>query len=419
MKLTQILAAAALAVTAALVTAEAHGIALQDVQAKQRYPWNGLVDIDYTVNNDDGTTLDVDDNLEVMLIDHDATPAVTNRAITFLQAPLPLTAGQHRVTWDANADGVTSRIDNAEFVVTLRHYSEAYMVINVSAGSSGNPDYPVDFLNGAPQGGFNTTEYKTGKIVLRRIHPGSYMAGSPEGGEADRNGARETQHRVALSQPFYIGIFEITQGQYFRVTGKSPSKGWTGGTHPVESVSYKTICDEFMGCLLARCKSRDSSGNYTVPVKGFDLPTDFQWEYACRAGTTKAFNTTNDFDNTSNEEQEAQMKLLGRYKGNTPDGEGHVVVGSYLPNAWGLYDMHGNVWEWCRDWSVEDPSTLKQYRDPQGPATAPEGLANSNRRIRGGAYNAGAGGCRSARMHQFFPDSVDTYLGFRLVRTLP
>ena len=415
MKLAQILAAAALAVTAALVTAEAHGIALQDVQAKQRYPWNGLIDIDYTVNNDDGTTLDVDDNLEVMLIDHDATPAVTNRAITFLQAPLPLTAGQHRVTWDANADGVTSRIDNAEFVVTLRHYSEAYMVIDVSAGSSGNPVYHVDFLNGAPQGGFNTTEYKTGKIVLRRIHPGSYMAGSPEGGEANRNDARETQHRVALSQPFYIGIFEITQGQYFRVTGKSPSK-IAGGTHPVENVSYKTICDEFMGCLLARCKSRDSSGNYTVPVKGFDLPTDFQWEYACRAGTTKAFNTTNDFDNTSNEEQEAQMKLLGRYKGNTPDGEGHVVVGSYLPNAWGLYDMHGNVAESCRDMAfgtfvasdvaVENPITTS-YDKTKGHV------------LRGGYYNQSAANSRSA--YRGNEGNAGAYLGygFRLIAPIP
>lgn len=132
MKLTQTFAAAALAVTAAVVTVEADGITLESVSAKQRYPWNGLVDIDYTITYDNDATLDVDDNLEVMLVDHDVTPAVTNHAITFLQAPLPMTEGSHRITWDANADGVTSRIDKAQFVMRLRHYSEAYMVIDVS-----------------------------------------------------------------------------------------------------------------------------------------------------------------------------------------------------------------------------------------------------------------------------------------------
>ena len=147
MKLTQTFAAAALAVTAAVVTVEADGITLQIDQAKQRYPWNGLVDIDYTITYDNDATLDVDDNLEVMLVDHDVTPAVTNRAITFLQAPLPLTEGTHRVTWDANADDVTNLVNNAEFIVKIRHYSEAYMVIDVSGGSATNC-YPVDFLNG-------------------------------------------------------------------------------------------------------------------------------------------------------------------------------------------------------------------------------------------------------------------------------
>ena len=424
MKFAQTFAAAALAATTAVIGAvEADGVTLESVQARQRYPWNGLVDIDYTITYDDGVTLDVDDNLEVLLVDHDVDPAVTNRAITFLQAPLPMTAGSHRITWDANADKVTNRIDKAEFVIQLKHYSEAYMVIDVSGGSATNC-YPVDFLNGAPQNGFTTDEYKGDKIVLRRIHPGSYIAGSPTA-EANRTAtaAREKQHRVALSQPFYIGIYEVTQKQYENVTGAKPST-YKGDYRPVEMVSYNTIrggnwpttaapgANTFMGMLIQKCKAKDSDGNYTEPVEGFDLPTEFQWEYACRAGTTGAFNTTNAYDNTKSDEQEAQLKLLGRYKSNGGESEYHTIVGSYLPNQWGLYDMHGNVWEWCRDWYQEDATSLKQFTDPKGAASG------SNRVWRGGGWSDAVGSCRSA-YRSTAPSSASEFRGFRLSRTLP
>ena len=428
MKLTQTFAAAALAATAAVVTVEADGVTLESVQARQRYPWNGLVDIDYTITYDNGATLDIDDNLEVMLVDHDVTPAVTNHAFTFLQAPLPMTAGSHRITWDANADGVTSRIDKAQFVMKIRHYSEVYMVIDVSGGSSTNC-YPVDFLNGAPPNGFTDPEYKGNKIVLRRIHPGSYMAGSPDN-EANRTAtaAREKQHRVALSQPFYIGIYEITQKQYKNVTGGDPSE-YKGDYRPVEKVSYNTIrggnwpttaapgANTFMDMLIQKCKSKDSSGNYTVSVEGFDLPTEFQWEYACRAGTTGALNTTNEYANTT-AEQEAQLRLLGRYTNNQTDGKGgydanHTNVGSYQPNQWGLYDMHGNVWEWCRDWYQEDATALKQFTDPKGAASG------SYRVLRGGCWSSTVGNCRSAVRNRAATSYADAGSGFRLSRTLP
>ena len=118
MKQTKIIAIAAVTVMAAVITVKAEGVALKVDQVRQRYPWNGLVDIDYTVT--DASAFGVDDNLEVLMVDKSLTPAVTNRAITFLQAPLPLTAGRHRVTWDANADGVTKRTDQAEFHVQGR-----------------------------------------------------------------------------------------------------------------------------------------------------------------------------------------------------------------------------------------------------------------------------------------------------------
>ena len=131
----------------------------------------------------------------VTVTDNGVSPAASYVAHVFEQAPLPLTAGSHRITWDANADGVTSRIDKAQFVMKLRHYSEAYMVIDVSGGSATNC-YPVDFLNGAPPNGFSAPEYKGNKIVLRLIPPGSFVMGSPIT-EPGRNDAREVQHAVA------------------------------------------------------------------------------------------------------------------------------------------------------------------------------------------------------------------------------
>ena len=429
--------ATALTVPAAR-TANADDIGLTIDRSQQRYPWNGYVDIDYTITRDPDSVPSVDDNLEVMMIDKSVTPAVTNRAIRFLQAPLPMTAGKHRITWDANGDGVTNYTDRASFVMKIVHYAPAYMVIDVSEG----PDaeiYPVDFYNGEPLGGFNTDEYKGDKIVLRRIHPGSYVAGSPSD-EANRTATKEAQHCVAISRPFYIGLFEITQQQYLNVIdGANPSQyqGDTWQHRPVEKVSYNAIRgtadttthqydwpwtsevdpDSFMGILRAKCKSKGEGGNYTEPVTGFDLPTEFQWEYACRAGTTGAFNTTNAYDNASTSEQTAQLKKLGRYSENKTDDHGnpdaHTVVGSYEPNLWGLYDMHGNVYEWCLDWYQADVPSLMQTVDPVGAGSG------DKRVIRGGGWAYGLNPCRSAARDNYRSSATFNYYGFRLSRTLP
>ena len=430
--------ATALTVPAAR-TANADDVELTIDRTQQRYPWNGLVDIDYTITRDPASVPSVDDNLEVMMIDKSVSPAVTNRAIRFLQAPLPMTAGKHRITWDANADGVTNYVERASFVMKIAHYAPAYMVIDVSGGPDAET-YPVDFFNGEPLGGFNVPEYKGDKIVLRRIRPGSYMAGSPSD-EYGRSATYEAQHCVAISKPFYIGLFEVTQQQYLNVMGgTNPSKyqGDTWQYRPVEVVSYNTIrgtanttthqydwpwtnevsAASFMGMLRTKCKSKGDAGTHTESVTGFDLPTEFQWEYACRAGTTGAFNTTNDFANTSAGQQSA-MALLGRYSGNKTDKHGnsdaHTIVGSYDPNQWGLYDMHGNVNEWCLDWYKTDVQTLGQIVDPAG-------VDSGTKRVhRGGGFDSSeARFCRSAgRNNSFGPASGYNSIGFRLSRTLP
>ena len=260
-----------------------------------------------------------------------------------------------------------------------------YMIIDIQNGN-------VEYSNYEPLGGWTDT-YKTTKLVMRRINSGNFLMGSPES-ELGRS-RNETQHNVTITLPFYISVFEITQSQYQLITGYNPSR-LKGNTRPVDNVSYDEINSYFLN------KIREKMG------LNFDLPTEAQWEYACRAETTNAWNNGSDIDNT---DQDKELNKLGRYKYNQNDLKGdcseHTTVGSYLPNAWGLYDMHGNVWEWCLDW----------YGDiEKKPATNPSGPSYGTYRVlRGGSWDTGANNCRSAMRNMYPPNKFDANLGFRVV----
>lgn len=288
--------------------------------------------------------------------------------------------GRHRVEWDMAKEGI--RIGNK--AVTIQVVLTPYLVIDLSGGKYAT-SYPVTYLAAPPEDGW-TDEYKTTKLVLRRIEAGSFkMRGS---------------YDVTISKPFYMGVFEVTQKQYQLVTGITPSD-YKGDMRPVEEVSWNTIrgsnnwpknksvnTNSFMGKIRAKTGL------------SFDLPTEAQWEYACRAGTTSKYNNGGD--------TEADLKKLGRYSSNTNDGRGgyseHTKVGSYLPNAWGLYDMHGNVTEWCLDWH----DSLSSSTDPVGPTSG------SSRLLRGGKWTSDADGCTSSGRSGYNP-SVGYYSrGFRL-----
>ena len=289
-----------------------------------------------------------------------------------------------------------------------------YMMIDLSAGPSAT-NYPVSYLTTVPAGGW-TEEYKTTKLVFRRIPAGTFTMGSPtnELGRYDD----ETQHQVTLKQPFYICVFDVTQKQWERVMGTWPS--WFNNTsyrdsRPVEQVSYNDIrgasagtnwpangnvdVDSFMGRLRARTG------------KTFDLPTESQWEYAGRAGTTTALNSGYNLTNTNSD---AHMSEVGRYWYNggsnyeqSVDTSGATAqVGSYLPNQWGLYDIHGNVLEWCLDWYGSYPGTVS---DPQG------ATSGSYRVFRGGSWSYGTDFCRLAFRPNYYPDTADRQIGFRTV----
>ena len=413
---------------AAFALSGGFGVTLEVTRVSQRYPWNGLVDIDYTVTlapNETERSPMNGDSVEFFLKDRSANPESVRRLLTFAQGPsLPMSSGHYRVTWDAAADGVKGRFDNSAFSARLVHHPAVYMVVDVTEGTSAEY-YPVTYFDGAPSDGFTNDVYKTSKIVLRRMFPDGYVAGSPTVEKGRQDG--EAQHRVILTNAFYIGIYEITQQQYLKVMGENESRAQVDLRRPVEYVSYTSVRggswpetdspapDSFMDRLRQKCKSADESGAYTVPVTGFDLPTEFQWEYACRGGTTTPFNNGVDCA-TDQDEQTRQLDKLGRNKHNRSDDKGgfstaHTVVGLYEPNAWGLYDMHGNVWEWCRDFYLDDVAGLRQVVEPVG---APSG---TKRVVRGAGWDDGVVSGRSARRNGIAESTRANDVGFRLICT--
>ncbi len=292
-----------------------------------------------------------------------------------------------------------------------------YLVVDLSGGTNA-VSYPVSHLAAAPKDGW-TDEYKTGKLVLRRISPGSFTMGCPVA-EAGCNGLEAVPHKVTITNGFYIGVFEVTQKQYELVTGLSPSS-YKGDMRPVEDVSWNNIrgkSDEFNWPASNRVDDTTFVGllRAKTGIKSFDLPTEARWEYACRAGTTNALNNGKEMTNCSSG-TDPQVDEVGRYyfnrggsKAKTDKTTAHEIVGSYKPNAWGLYDMHGNVWEWCLDWFQGRASF-----DPSRPRTDPVGPRWGSGRVqRGGSWSGGATDCRSASRHFRPPNARNNNYGFRL-----
>lgn len=410
-----------LAAVAVGLSAQALTLAVKDVKIAQRYPWNGLVDIDYTVECDDP---DADVYVYPVGYDVDMNVSLPPRTLTGDGANgKAVKAGTHRMTWDMAKD-MGENYNRAKFSMKVHAFAGAapYMVIDLSAGSNAEK-YDVSYLNEVPEGGWSL-EYKTTKLVLKLIPPGTFLMGSPDNelGHNWRGYAQEVLHKVTLSSPYYMGVFEISQQQYRLVMGSSPS-AYGGDSRPVERVSYNTIRGSTLGAAWPNHRQVDAT-SFMGKIRSrtgmtFDLPTEAQWEYACRAGSTTAINNGKDITGT---QYCNNMAEVARYGGNNGDGRGgysqHTEVGSYLPNAWGLYDMHGNVKEWCMDWWQNNLSATA-VSDPKGTTTG------SYRVVRGGDFSNSSGygyaaACRSA--YRGFPADYGTtpnysneYLGFRTV----
>ena len=220
---------------------------------------------------------------------------------------------------------------------------------------------------------------------------GAFMMGSPRG--EDGRGGDEKRHRVTLTKGFWMGETEVTQAQWESVMGNNPSYFQNGDDYPVEQVSWED-CQKFVQTLNSR---------YPQEGMRWALPTEAQWEYACRAGTGTAYfwgDALNGDKANCDGNYPCGTTLKGPYKQQT------TPVGSYQPNAWGLYDMHGNVWEWCADWYGPYPSG--SVTDPQGPSTG------SCRVYRGGSWSGLARYCRSAYRNYNDPGYRFFDLGLRV-----
>jgi len=222
------------------------------------------------------------------------------------------------------------------------------------------------------------------------IKPGSFMMGSPSSEPGRRKDER--QHKVTLTKGFYMQTTEVTQGQWEAVMGNNPSKFKNCGDDcPVEKVSW----NDAQG-FIRRLNHKEGSDKYR-------LPTEAEWEYAARAGSRTAF--ANGGISELKCGYDANLDAMGWYCGNSGKRT-HRVAGK-KPNRWGLYDMHGNLWEWCQD------RYEKNY--PSGSVVDPTGPSSGSRVYRGGSWSHGARLIRSADRGGSRPDNRNNYLGFRLV----
>ena len=394
MKLKAVLGFAMAAFVAWGAFAETTTYNVKNVQAHQRYPWNGKVDIDFLI---DCTNTTANFKVTVQCTDHKNNTNVVMKTIKYNDSgsaatSFTLKAGQHRLTWDADTDLPNKKLSSVSFSVlaSLQTSSETaeYLVINLSGGPTAT-SYPVTALSSAPSGGW-TDLYKTTRLVLRRCPAGADPLG-----------------RYTLTKDFYAGVFEVTQKQWELVMGTADTSWSTsygkGNTYPAYYVSYNDIRGSSDGAKWPSSSSVDADSfigklRTKTGLSELDLPTEAQWEYACRAGTTTTYNTGDD---------EAALASSGWYSENSDDTT--HTVGMKTANDWGLYDMHGNVWEWCLDWY----GGALTSNDPIGAAS------DSYRRLRGGSWYFSAGYAASSYRDYSNPSYDYCNDGFRLFRTVP
>ena len=340
-----------------------------------------------------------------------------------------------RVWTDAEGEGFKIAANGARARVTAWPVDNTpnYMVVDITATGGADPQtyYPAaDFV----PGGVTNSLYKTTTLLMRKIMAKDVTWTMGSVAESGRMVPREQPHLVKLTSNYYIGVYPVTQTQWQQVAGYNPSGFTTDrAMRPVEKVSYTDIRQ---GKGTASTAASATGGVYPADPYGdsflgllrsktgldFDLPSEAQWEFAARAGNGEGYWGDGSAMRISSDKDEG-LDLLGRYQYNggkvgTNSGtdpaanceatNGTAIVGSYLPNAWGLYDVYGNVWETCLDWFADDITTLN------GAVNAASGTFRASR---GGSWNNVAGGCRSAFRNGAVPTYRNNNYGFRVVCT--
>jgi formylglycine-generating enzyme required for sulfatase activity len=247
-------------------------------------------------------------------------------------------------------------------------------------------------------GGMPRTVSNSIGMAFAIVPPGRFQMGSPdtEPGHREHEGP---QHPVAITRPFYMGVYPVTQAQFEKVMGRNPSafsRGHGGGAeHPVESVSWHDA--------VRFCEALSRVPDEQIHGRAYRLPTEAEWEYCCRAGTKSAFSYGDKLD--PKDCHFASSSAVGK-----SGGQGRTEpVGKHRANTFGLYDMHGNVQEWVNDWYEEYYYFDSPTDDPLGPDRG------TLRVVRGGCWTAFGNDCRSAARRGHTPSSPTNTIGFRVV----
>ena len=313
--------------------------------------------------------------------------------------------GDHLVVWHPRASWPDHVFTNNEVSVEVRAWDVTippdYMVVDLSYTNAPLRYYVSE--KALPDGGLTNDIYRTTKLVMRRI-PASgnvWTMGSPAG-ELGRVAAREVQRLVTMTNDYYLGVFPITQAQHTLVVGSNPTQANIRGCD--EASVYGETYEALRGASVDWPLTAHAVGGAShlkrwrdLTNLDLDIPTSAQWEFACRAGTGTIF-----YYGT-------ETNLLSNYAWCSYNAGGvHHRVGEKLPNGFGLYDLYGNGWEWCLDYTggITDAPIV----EPTGPET---GSLDQNRRVgRGGAVGSGPDGCRSAKVN---PQAATGGYGYRLL----
>lgn len=372
--------------------AASFGASITSVSAYQRYPWNNLMDVDFTIA---GSESSMAYRVELSAVYNNGANKVYARS--YLTEPVFEGNGPKRVTWDLGADCPDLKADDFAVTVTATPLASSeipvYMVIDLSSGPD-STKYPVRYTTTPPDLG--NDKCRTTELWLRRIRTGSAF---PMGGGDSDMTYLSTKKQMTLTKDFYMAIFETTQQQWAQVMDTWPSfysNKTCRATRPVESIARQDIRGSFYYYPWPLDTSQGTAGSVSTKTFAgkvrertgfakFDLPTEAQWVYAALGGCvdTSGSNSKRGFYQSVGSVTDSVVPKIARCGGNgggVADGDtgisevsgdktGTMTVGRYAPNAYGLYDMLGNVWEMVLDrWAADWPENA-DVADYKGPGT--------------------------------------------------